>query len=191
MLNAHLAFPQRIFVLKQPRELFQGWPFRLWVQEEYDRRLDGQPDNVHDIIMPADVVDSDRIHELVEGSGPSGECLRDSNALGSVDEREDFCDEDVCERVHDRVEHVVHEDHAHDSTCSMIIASLSIISASSSPASEDYSHSDEGDQVLCPAAQDLGAEGESHSGNKIPAGERQVDFILNLGISDSASLLLA
>ena len=43
-----------------------------------------------------------------------GERLRKADALGAVDEREDLGDEDVGERVHDGVEHVVDEDHGHD-----------------------------------------------------------------------------
>lgn len=82
---------------------------------------------------------------------------------------EDLRDEDVSHRMHDRVEHVVDENHRHYGTRRLVILRLGVVCAGSSPACEQQGHANECDEVLRPALQYLGQEGAGDAGDEIPA----------------------
>lgn len=95
-----------------------------------------------------------------------------------MNEGKDFCDVDVCERVHDRVEKIVNKDHANDSTGRLLILCFGVVGTCPRPARKDSSHADEGDKILRPTIELLREECGCHTCDKVPAGQSEVDLVL-------------
>lgn len=93
-------------------------------------------------------------------------------------ERENLCDVDICEGMHDRVEKIVNKDHSNDSTRCLLILCFGVVGTSSCPTRKDGSHADEGNEVLRSPAELLCEECGCHTCDKVPAGQPKVDLIL-------------
>jgi hypothetical protein len=93
-------------------------------------------------------------------------------------EWEHLCDVDVCEWVHDRVEEIVNKDYSYDSTGRLLILCFGVVCTRACPTRKNGGHADESDKVLRPTIEHLGEEGGRHTGDKIPAGQSEVDLVL-------------
>lgn len=69
------ALGHRIFILKQPAQLLKSRAFSFGIQEKDDQRLDRQPNDEDNVVLPAYTIQSDGIHECVECRSASGEEL--------------------------------------------------------------------------------------------------------------------
>ena len=74
-------------------------------------------------------------------------------------EWEHFCDVNVCEWVHDRVEEIVNKDHSYDSTGRLLILCFGVVCTRACPTRKNGGHADESDKVLRPAIEQLCDEG--------------------------------
>jgi hypothetical protein len=102
-----------------------------------------------------------------------------------MNEREDLSDIDVSQWVHDRVEHVVDEDHANDRASRLLGMCLCVVCTSTRPTSKDSRHAGESDEVLGTAVELLCQKCAGHASDEVPAGQAQVDLILLAAVCDA------
>jgi hypothetical protein len=122
---------------------------------------------------------------LVERASAPREELCKCDALRSVNKREDLCYVDISQRVHDRVEHVVDENHANDRAGRLLGMRLCVVCARARPTSEDSCHPGESDKVLGTAVELLCQKCAGHAGDEVPAGQAQVDLVLLAAVCDA------
>ena len=87
--------------------------------------------------------------------------------------------------MHYCVEQVIHEDHADDRACSLLVLRFCIVCTCSCPAGENGCHADESYQVLGAAVELLCEEGGRHAGDEVPAGQSEVNLVLLAAICNS------
>jgi len=85
--------------------------------------------------------------------------------------REHFRNVHVRQRVHDRVEHIVHEYHPDDCACGLRVLRHGVVCARAGPAGKDGGHADESDHILRAAIELFGQEGACHAGDEVPTSE--------------------
>lgn len=159
--------------------LFQTQSFRLGIYEQDGRRFDGQPDHIDDVIVPLDILQADRVDELVEGTTSPREELGDGDTFAAVDEWKHFGDEDVGEWHHEVVKAVVDEDESDDRFGGGLVGVVfRVHRRSAGPAREQYRHADVRGQVLASARESVGEKGTGHSRDEVPTRKTQVDLIL-------------
>jgi hypothetical protein len=124
-------------------------------------------------------------YSLVERASAPGEELCKCYTLRSVHERKNFSNIYVSQRVHDRVEHVVNEDHANDCAGRLLGMRLCVVCTCARPASEDGCHAGESDEVLGTAVELLCQKCAGHAGDEVPAGQAQVDLVLLAAVCDA------
>lgn len=112
-----------------------------------------------------------RDHSLIERAPTPRKELCQCDSLGPVNEGEDFGDIDISQRMHDRVEQVVHENHPDDSSCCLLVLRLCVVRTCSSPAGEDGCHAHESYQVLGTAIEFLREKRGGYTGNEVPASQ--------------------
>lgn len=124
-------------------------------------------------------------HLLIKRTPTLRKKLRQRHPFRTMHERKHFRDVHVSQWMHDRVEHIVDEDHAHDCARGLRVLRHGVVGARAGPAGEDGGHADESDQVLRAAGEFLGEEGACHAGDEVPAGEAQVDLVLFAAVGDA------
>lgn len=91
----------------------------------------------------------------------------------------------VRQRIHNGEEEVVDEDHANDRASCLLDFRLGTVRTSFCPTSEHARHANEGDQVLCPAAEDRGQEGNDAPCNQVLASGPEVYLVLDTLVGDT------
>lgn len=88
-----------LLALKHEAELLESTVVRLGEEQVYCSDLDEDPDTVHDVILPANRVESDRVDVSVEEYSKSYCQLFDSDTFRSLLERKDLDHVGVCQSV--------------------------------------------------------------------------------------------
>src|SRR6202000_2065533 len=107
----------------------------------------------------SDILQPNRIDELVESTARPGKRLGECDAFGPVHEREHPGEEYVSERVHNCVKEVVDEKNRNYCCSGMMISSLRVVSRCAGPAGEQDGHANEGDEVLSTSWNEFCQEG--------------------------------
>lgn len=100
-------------------------------------------------------------------------------------ERKHLGNVNVSQRVHDRVEHVVDEDHADDGAGCLLVLRHCIVCAGAGPAGEDGCHADKCYEILGAAVELFREECAGHAGDEVPAGQSKVDLVLLAPVCDA------
>jgi hypothetical protein len=184
--------------------LLKGSVAGLDVEEVNDDQLDRKPDVVHDVVLPFDVTQSDRVDILVAARVVSNVRL-DCDAMdlqeeSNVDHQEheshalgaNAVGQDFCRVTHKKtrpgqvVEAVVEENHGHHSVCSTLVGVVHAVrSRATGPDDENNEHAGGGDKEQWTSADLVDEEAHAGGDDHVQDLQTSVNNELDVAVRDS------